>query len=55
MGLFKCQNIGFSPVDPMVIIYIIIYPFFTNGNRLPNFVYLLSKLHRTTDGDMKNI
>ena len=54
---FVCQNIGFSPLDPIVIIYIIakIITFFTNGKSLPNFVHLLSEIHRTTDRDMKNI
>ena len=37
----------FSPLDPIVIIYIFAktITFFTNGKSLPNFVYLLSETH----------
>ena len=54
---FECQNIGYSPLDPIVIICIVaeIITFFTNGKSLPNFVSLFREIHRTTDRDMKNI
>ena len=57
MRFFKCKNIGFSPLDPIVISYIIdkIITFFTNGKSLPNFIYLLSEIHGRTDRDMKDI
>ena len=44
-------------IGSYIIIHIIakIITIFTNGKSLPNYVYLLSEIHRTADKHMKHI
>ena len=53
LDFLKCQNIEFSPLNPILIIYIIakIITFFTNVKSLQNFVYLVSEIYQTAARD----